>query len=144
MRPNDGVSRPLSHLLLPLLLLVVLSPCPQMAVLFQPEVDVDRIYIAGLFPLTSPNGGENAAGVLPSVKLALEHVNRDRNLLPHHILDLDFNDTQVRLSFCLCVCPLACLSLSLSVSLLVFVFVCRCLCQGRSVYVFLCFSQLST
>lgn len=101
MPPNDGVSGPLSHLLL---LLLVLSHSPQVAVSFQPEVDVDRIYIAGLFPLTSPNGRENAAGVLPSVKLALEHVNRDRNLLPHHILDLDFNDTQVCFSFCLCVC----------------------------------------
>lgn len=98
MPPNDGVSRPLSHFLLLLRVLLVLSPGPQMAISFQPEVDDHRIYIAGLFPLTSPNGGENAAGVLPSVHLALEHVNRDRNLLPHHILDLDFNDTQVLLS----------------------------------------------
>ena len=56
-----------------------------------------QIYIAGLFPVTSLKGDMNAAGVLPSVQLALQHVNEDRHILPRHILELDYNDTKVSL-----------------------------------------------
>jgi len=62
----------------------------------------NRIYIAGLFPMTSRAGhGDDdevstaGAGVLPSVRLALKHVNENRKILPDHELYLQWNDTEV-------------------------------------------------
>ena len=34
-------------------------------------------------------------GVLPAVQLAMNHVNEDNSILPHHRLHLIWNDTQV-------------------------------------------------
>lgn len=68
------------------------------------RTDDYRIYIAGLIPMTSNvtgddhvMQGETEAVVLPSIELAIEHVNRDPNVLPGHVLDLAWNDTKVRL-----------------------------------------------
>ena len=44
-----------------------------------------------------PAGGEGVGPdmVLPSIELALEHVNNSTQVLPNHTLDLVWNDTKV-------------------------------------------------
>lgn len=64
-----------------------------------------RIYIAGLIPMTPPSlpvGGDDhvteglvEAVVLPSIQLAMKHVNDDPTVLPGHQLDLIWRDTKV-------------------------------------------------
>lgn len=69
------------------------------------SIDDYRIYIAGLIPMTSlaPTNedhviseGVTQAIVLPSIQLAIEHVNNDSSVLPGHVIDLAWNDTMVR------------------------------------------------
>ena len=56
-----------------------------------------KIHIAGLFPMSgSDKGGSIGRGVLPAVRLALNHVNKHPYILPNHQLELIHNDTKVR------------------------------------------------
>lgn len=55
------------------------------------------VYIAGFFPYG--DGVENSytgRGVMPSVKLALGHVNEHPQILTNYRLHMWWNDTQVR------------------------------------------------
>lgn len=54
------------------------------------------VYIAGFFPYGM--GAENSEvgrGVMPSVKLALDHVNEHSDILSNYRLHMWWNDTQV-------------------------------------------------
>ena len=54
------------------------------------------VYIAGFFPYGE--GVENSAtgrGVMPSVKLALDHVNEHQSILRNYRLHMWWNDTEV-------------------------------------------------
>ena len=58
------------------------------------------IVIAGLFPLSeSIKEGEIGRGVRPAVDLALDMINNNTSILPHHYLSLVANDTQVRVYY---------------------------------------------
>ncbi len=54
------------------------------------------LHIAGLFPMSRHKGVDQVGiGVLPAVKLAMEHINNDHSILPKHKLNMVWNDTQV-------------------------------------------------
>ena len=68
---------------------------------YKPVSKRGRIYLAGLFPLTSRrddnvHGDRPAPDVLEAVLMALDDVNRNRHILPNHDLLLVYNDTEVR------------------------------------------------
>ncbi|KAK9753072.1 hypothetical protein QE152_g3613 [Popillia japonica] len=83
------------RLSLKIFILLVLSRCS----FFQkPNTDNKRhdVYIAGFFPFGK--GVENAdtgRGVMPSVKLALDHVNEHTSVLRNYRLHMWWNDTMV-------------------------------------------------
>ena len=62
-----------------------------------------RIYVAGLIPLTSDADGDaravdddtSAPDILQAILMAVNHVNRNRRILPKHDLYLVWNDTKV-------------------------------------------------
>lgn len=55
-----------------------------------------RIVIAGLFPLSeSVPEGVIGRGVKPAVDLAVNMVNKNKEILPHHHLQIVHNDTKV-------------------------------------------------
>lgn len=56
------------------------------------------VYIAGFFPF-GPHVPEShiGRGVMPSVKLAVDHINEDRIVLRNYRLHMWWNDTEVRL-----------------------------------------------
>lgn len=57
------------------------------------------IYVAGLFPYaTHVPESIVGRGVMPSVKLAIEHVNENPNILRNYRLQVLWNDTQVSTS----------------------------------------------
>ncbi|CAH1785979.1 unnamed protein product [Owenia fusiformis] len=55
--------------------------------------DVQKLYLAGLFPL-SKEAGDIGLGVLPAVQMAIEQVNANRTLLPGYELEVIVEDTQ--------------------------------------------------
>lgn len=66
------------------------------------------VYIAGFFPYG--DGVENSytgRGVMPSVKLALGHVNEHGKILANYRLHMWWNDTQVRVNKGYKILPLA-------------------------------------
>ena len=68
---------------------------------YKPASKRGRIYLAGLFPLTSEStddvhGDKPAPDVLQAVLMALDDVNQNRHILPNHDLRLVWNDTKVR------------------------------------------------
>lgn len=78
-------------------LLVCLELCLRSGVVSRTAKRSD-VYIAGFFPYG--DGVENSytgRGVMPSVKLALGHVNEHPQILTNYRLHMWWNDTQVRL-----------------------------------------------
>lgn len=56
------------------------------------------VYIAGFFPYGSHVPESHIGrGVMPSVKLAVDHINEDRTVLRNYRLHMWWNDTEVRL-----------------------------------------------
>uniref|UniRef100_T1JBF8 Uncharacterized protein n=1 Tax=Strigamia maritima TaxID=126957 RepID=T1JBF8_STRMM len=51
-----------------------------------------EVYIAGFFPFGHQQG--IGLGVLPAVKLALQHINDDPKILTNHHLGIYYNDTK--------------------------------------------------
>lgn len=79
-----------------LLLTTLVGPCsPQ-----KPNTDGNRrhdVYIAGFFPYgRGVENSETGRGVMPSVKLALDHVNEHSVILKNYRLHMWWNDTMVR------------------------------------------------
>ncbi|GLV37062.1 metabotropic GABA-B receptor subtype 2 [Carabus blaptoides fortunei] len=77
-------------------LFVLLLFCIKLSALQKPNVDNRRhdVYIAGFFPFG--RGVENSntgRGVMPSVKLALDHVNEHSSILRNYRLHMWWNDT---------------------------------------------------
>lgn len=56
------------------------------------------VYIAGFFPFTPTDFPETRTGrgVMPAVKLAVEHINDSPTVLRNYRLHMWWNDTQVR------------------------------------------------
>lgn len=56
------------------------------------------LHLAGLFPMRNAitNSTGEGPGILPAVLLGLEHVNKNPSILPDYMLEIDFNDTEVR------------------------------------------------
>lgn len=56
------------------------------------------VYIAGFFPFSPEMLPETATGrgVMPAVKLAIEHINENSAVLRNYRLHMWWNDTQVR------------------------------------------------
>lgn len=59
------------------------------------------VYIAGFFPYGShvPEG-HVGRGVMPSVKLAVDHINENANVLRNYRLHMWWNDTEVSTTLC--------------------------------------------
>lgn len=58
------------------------------------------VYIAGFFPFDdSVTESEIGRGVLPAVRLAVDHINDNPTVLRNYILHLWWNDTKVRFWF---------------------------------------------
>ncbi|KAG8222155.1 hypothetical protein J437_LFUL000736 [Ladona fulva] len=55
------------------------------------------VYIAGFFPFgpRGPGGGSLGRGVMPAVKLAVDHINDSPDVLRGYRLHVYWNDTQV-------------------------------------------------
>jgi len=55
------------------------------------------VYIAGFFPYDkSVPESHIGRGVMPAVKLAVDHINENPSILRNHLLHMWWNDTQVR------------------------------------------------
>ncbi|XP_050310486.1 gamma-aminobutyric acid type B receptor subunit 2 isoform X2 [Anthonomus grandis grandis] len=68
----------------------------EMCILQKPNVDARRhdVYIAGFFPFgKGVENSETGRGVMPSVKLALDHVNEHSQILRNYRLHMWWNDT---------------------------------------------------
>lgn len=62
----------------------------------KPESNKGRVVIAGLFPISeSVPEGLIGRGVRPAVELALDMINKEHTVLPHHTLDIIDSDTKV-------------------------------------------------
>lgn len=56
------------------------------------------VYIAGFFPYDKMVAeSEIGRGVMPAVKLAVDHINENPSVLRNHLLHMWWNDTQVSL-----------------------------------------------
>lgn len=55
-----------------------------------------HVYVAGFFPLSGVTEGAVGRGVLPAVKLAREHINKNSSVLKGYQLEILWNDTAVR------------------------------------------------
>ncbi|XP_070563127.1 gamma-aminobutyric acid type B receptor subunit 2-like [Ptychodera flava] len=53
-----------------------------------------ELAIAGLMPISTPNGGWNAAGVVPAIEMAIEDVNKRQGVLDGYKLNLYLSDDQ--------------------------------------------------
>ena len=63
-----------------------------------PKNRLTEIVIAGLFPTSYDiEAGQIGRGVRPAVKLALDMVNNNTEILPGYDLQMTWNDTQVRI-----------------------------------------------
>ena len=76
-----------------------------------PPENVGRIIVAGLFSLSTSSAEDeiNAESILSSAHLAIKHINANRSILPHHHLELHWNDTKVSIALvrsisCWCPC----------------------------------------
>ncbi|XP_060812342.1 gamma-aminobutyric acid type B receptor subunit 1 isoform X1 [Bombus pascuorum] len=60
-----------------------------------PPDDADNVlHIGGIFPIRGKGGWQGGQACMPAVNLALEDVNREKNLLPGFILKLHSNDSE--------------------------------------------------
>lgn len=69
--------------------------------IFHRECESHRsdVYIAGFFPYgVGVENSEVGRGVMPSVKLALDHVNEHAEILRNYRLHMWWNDTEVNIS----------------------------------------------
>lgn len=62
---------------------------------YQHDGQLKKLHIGGLFPISGTGGWLGGQGCLPAVKMALEDVNKAKNLLPGYELVLHQNDSQV-------------------------------------------------
>ncbi|KOX80340.1 Gamma-aminobutyric acid type B receptor subunit 1 [Melipona quadrifasciata] len=60
-----------------------------------PPDDADNVlHIGGIFPIAGEGGWQGGQACMPAVNLALDDVNREKNLLPGFILKLHSNDSE--------------------------------------------------
>lgn len=53
------------------------------------------LHIGGIFPIGGADGWQGGQACMPAAKMALEDVNRRKDLLPGYVLKLHSNDSQV-------------------------------------------------
>ena len=53
------------------------------------------LHIGGIFPIAGEGGWQGGQACMPAAELALEDVNRRRDLLPGYVLRLHSNDSEV-------------------------------------------------
>ncbi|XP_011501129.1 PREDICTED: gamma-aminobutyric acid type B receptor subunit 2-like [Ceratosolen solmsi marchali] len=87
--------RKLGYLLAAILLLDVVLTCFGQKPLNLGGIKRRDVYIAGLFPYaTHVPESIVGRGVMPSVKLAVDHINENPNILRNYRLHMWWNDTQ--------------------------------------------------
>lgn len=59
------------------------------------EEDGNVLHIGGIFPIGGDGGWQGGQACMPAAKMALEDVNKRKDLLPGYILKLHGNDSQV-------------------------------------------------
>lgn len=59
------------------------------------ENDGNVLHIGGIFPIGGDGGWQGGQACMPAAKMALEDVNKRKDLLPGYILKLHSNDSQV-------------------------------------------------
>lgn len=57
--------------------------------------DGNVLHIGGIFPIGGADGWQGGQACMPAAKMALEDVNRRKDLLPGYVLKLHSNDSQV-------------------------------------------------
>ena len=61
-----------------------------------PSDDSNVLHIGGIFPINGKGGWQGGQACMPAANLALEDVNRRKDLLPGYLLKLHSNDSEVR------------------------------------------------
>lgn len=56
---------------------------------------LDDLHIGGIFPIAGKGGWQGGQACMPAAKLALDDVNKEKNLLPGYRLILHSNDSEV-------------------------------------------------
>lgn len=59
------------------------------------EDDGNVLHIGGIFPIGGAGGWQGGQACMPAAKMALEDVNKRKDLLPGYVLKLHSNDSQV-------------------------------------------------
>lgn len=55
----------------------------------------EKLYIGTFYGINVSSKGWSSKGVMPAVQMALDHVNRDRSILPGYMLYEDWRDSKV-------------------------------------------------
>lgn len=55
----------------------------------------DELHIGGIFPIAGKGGWQGGQACMPAARLALEDVNKQKDLLPGFKLTLHSNDSEV-------------------------------------------------
>lgn len=63
------------------------------------EDDGNVLHIGGIFPIGGDGGWQGGQACMPAAEMALEDVNKRKDLLPGYTLKLHHNDSQVSTTF---------------------------------------------
>lgn len=56
---------------------------------------LENLYIGSFYGVNVSSKGWSSKGVMPAVRMALDHVNRDRSILAGYILQEEWRDSKV-------------------------------------------------
>ncbi|XP_076381536.1 gamma-aminobutyric acid type B receptor subunit 1 isoform X2 [Megalopta genalis] len=76
------------------LLVIVLASTSVVEGSLPPEEEDNVLHIGGIFPIAGEGGWQGGQACMPAVNLALDDVNREKNLLPGFTLKLHSNDSE--------------------------------------------------
>ncbi|XP_078044980.1 gamma-aminobutyric acid type B receptor subunit 1 isoform X1 [Augochlora pura] len=76
------------------LLVIVLAATSVVEGSLPPEEEDNVLHIGGIFPIAGEGGWQGGQACMPAVNLALDDVNREKNLLPGFTLKLHSNDSE--------------------------------------------------
>ncbi|RZC33526.1 ANF receptor domain containing protein, partial [Asbolus verrucosus] len=64
-----------------------------------PSDDSNVLHIGGIFPINGKGGWQGGQACMPAANLALEDVNRRKDLLPGYSLKLHSNDSELQVLY---------------------------------------------
>lgn len=74
-------------------MVVVLLNC--LVIVLPKQNDAHVLHIGGIFPIMGQGGWQGGQACMPAAHMALEDVNKRKDLLPGYVLELHQNDSEV-------------------------------------------------